>query len=462
MIRTATGGGRVALLSRYRDTFVQAWHERKSATGFLTVDEAEFSPPALALTERPVSPTARVTATLLMGLIAVAVAWAGLSQIDIVANAMGQVIPSARTKTIASVETAVVRTIYAREGQHVDAGQVLIALDAKPLEADYRKAIAQERAAELEMARSSALITATVSRRIPTLPPVAGVSPQQMQEAQQQLASQYFAYVTKLAELQSDVDRYARALPVARQREDIYTGLLKTRDVSRDAWLAKEQERIDLEGRLADARNARSVFIAQTRKTAYDSYTQAADAAKAAKQESLRAASQVGWLTLRSPVAGTVQQLTVHTVGGVVAAAQPLMLIVPEGEQLEVQAYLQNKDVGFVKLGQGAQVKVVAFDYTRYGTIPGRVVSISRDAVASSVEPSSGATGQEKDSPTPPSPRYLVRIALAKSTMNVDGETKPLLPGMAVTVEIKTGKRRVIDYFLSPLLRQGTESLHER
>lgn len=138
------------------------------------------------------------------------------------------------------------------------------------------------------------------------------------------------------------------------------------------------------------------------------------------------------------------------------------MLIVPDGAQLEVLAYLQNKDVGFVKLGQPAQVKVVAFDYTRYGTIPGRVVSISRDAVESPVGPGTSATEQEKSNATPQEPRYLVRIALAKSAMSVDGDVKALEPGMAVNVEIKTGRRRVIDYFLSPLLRQGTESLHER
>jgi hemolysin D len=462
MTRTAAAGARLALLSRYRETFVQAWRERKSAAAFLTVDEAEFSPPALALTQRPVSPTARTTAALLMGLVAVLIAWAGLGQIDIVAYAVGQVIPSARTKTIESVQTAVVRTIYAGEGQSVRAGQVLVALDAKPLEADYRKAVAQERAAELEMARSRALIAGTLSHRPPRLPAVSRVSLRQLQEAQRHLTSQYLAFATKLTELQGDVDQYARALPVIRQREEIYAGLLTTHDVSRDAWLTKEQERIDLEGQLADAQNARAVFIAQTRRTAYESYTQAAEAAKAAEQEALRAASQVAWLTLRSPVDGTVQQLTVHTVGGVVAAAEPLMVIVPEDEQLEVQAYLQNKDVGFIKLGQPAQVKVIAFDYTRYGTIRGRVVSISRDAVESSAEPASSAGGQEKGSAFPQNPRYLVRIALARSAMNVDGDTKPLLPGMAVTVEIKTGKRRVIDYFLSPLLRQGSESLHER
>jgi hemolysin D len=151
-----------------------------------------------------------------------------------------------------------------------------------------------------------------------------------------------------------------------------------------------------------------------------------------------------------------------HTIGGVVPSAQPILLIIPTGQELEVQAYLENKDVGFVKVGERAQVKVTAFDYTRYGTIPGRVVSVSRDALEARGAYQDEAAPQRTSSGTTESPRYLVRVALARSTMNVDGDTKRLLPGMAVTVEIRTGKRRVIDYFLSPLLHQGTESLHER
>jgi hemolysin D len=453
------------LLSRYRQVFLAAWRERHIDPAFLlTADEADFSPPALALTERPVSPTARMTAALLIGLVTATLAWASLGRLSIDANAVGQVIPSTGTKTIAAVETAVVRAIDVREGEAVKAGQVLVRLDASPFRADYRKAIAEERTANLAMARSSALIAAIATHEVPQLRSVAGTSAAEVRQARLHLAARYAAFTAKLAELDAAVAQYRQALPVAREREQIYARLLRTHDVSRDDWLAREQKQLDLAGRLADARAARAAFVAQTRREAYGAFTAAAQSAAIARQEAARAASQATWFTLRSPVNGTVQQLTVHTVGGVVPAAQPLMRVVPAQEQMQVQVYLQNKDVGFVRVGQQAKVKVAAFDYTRYGTIPGRVVSVSRDALEGSDSPEAGARRQRGSGTGggDSGARYLVRVALQRSVMKVDGRAVPLLPGMAVMAEIKTGRRRVIEYFLSPLLRQGTDSLHER
>jgi len=455
--------GGLTLRGQYRRALVDAWRDRHLSPAFLlTAEEADFSPPALALTERPVSPTARVTAVFLVLLVAIAMAWASLGRVDIVAKATGEVVPSSRTKTIASVQTAVVRAIYVSEGERVTAGQKLIVLDAKPLEAEHRKALAEKSSAALELARASALIGAIRSHRPPRLVDVPAVSQSSLQEARRHLAAQYAAFEAKLTELNGEVESDATALPVARQREQIYARLLKTHDVSQDAWLAKEQARMDLEARLTDAENARDTFIAQARQAAYDSYAQAARSVAAERLEALRIASEAAWLTLRSPVDGTIQQLAVHTIGGVVPSAQPILIIVPTGQELEVQAYLENKDVGFVKVGERAQVKLAAFDYTRYGAITGRVISVSQDALEAHGAYQDDVAAPHTNTGATESPRYLVRVALARSTMNVDGQTKPLLPGMTVTVEIKTGKRRVIDYFLSPLLHQGTESLHER
>jgi len=453
----------ITLLTRYRQVFVAAWRERHVDPAFLlTADEADFSPPALALTERPGSPTARTTAVLLIALVSLTLIWSALGRVNIVANAVGRVIPSTRTQTIAAVETAVVRAINVKEGQSVKAGQVLLTLDARPFRADYRKAIAEGRSADLTMARESALIAALATQRSPRLPRVAAVPAVQLYEAHRHLAAQYLAFTAKLSELDATVGRYTQALPVAREREQSYARLLRTHDVSRDAYLARVQASLDLEGQLADAKAARNAFIAQTRRGAYDTFTAAAQSAAVARQDAVRAASQATWFTLRSPVSGTVQQLIIHTIGGVVPAAQPLMRIVPTEEQMEVQGFLQNKDVGFVRVGQQAKVKVATFDYTRYGTVAGRVVSVSRDTVEDGAVLQDDGRQAKRSSSEDMGSRYLVRVALQRSAMNVDGRVVPLLPGMNVTVEIKTGKRRVIDYFLSPLLREGSGSLHER
>jgi len=147
-----------------------------------------------------------------------------------------------------------------------------------------------------------------------------------------------------------------------------------------------------------------------------------------------------------APVDGTVQQLTVHTVGGVVPAAQPLMQIVPQENIVEVEAFLKNKDVGFISIAQEARVKIDAFDYTRYGTVNGSVKHVSQDAMEDEQQ----------------GLMYSANIMLDNSDIVIDGKTVPLTAGMAVNVEIKTGTRRIIAYVLSPLMRHQREALHER
>jgi hemolysin D len=151
-------------------------------------------------------------------------------------------------------------------------------------------------------------------------------------------------------------------------------------------------------------------------------------------------------MRLTAPVAGSVQQLAVHTVGGVVTPAQALLVIVPGDNPLEIEAFVENKDIGFVRTGQTAEVKVETFPFTKYGTLPGKVVQVSSDAIQ-----------DEKRGLV-----YAARVKLDKATLDVDGKTVNLTPGMAVTVEIKTGKRRIIEYFLSPLMQYKAESLRER
>jgi hemolysin D len=451
--------GVLELLAHHRRASGSHWAGRQArSASLLTVDEADFLPPALALQGRPVSPTLRITGAVLILLVTVTLLWAAVGKVDIVANASGKIIPTGRTKVIASVDTAVVRALHVREGQAVNAGDVLLELDARPFKADRDKAGVEERAAELQRARALALAAAVVSHRQPVLAPLPGVSARELHEAQLDLSGRYQEFSAKLLQLDSDVERYTKVLPIAIERERIYERLLQTQDVSRDAWLEKQQDRIDIEGHLAAARDARAALIAQTEREAYDAITDGTKMAASSAQDALRAASHAEWLTLRAPVNGTVQQLTVHTIGGIVPAAQSVMLVVPAQTHVEVEAFLQNKDVGFVAEGQLAQVKIAAFDYTKYGTIPGRVISVSRDALQQAATDDPRGDLPRKD----PELFYSVKVALDRSTILVDGRAESLIPGMSVDVEIKTGRRRVIEYVLSPVLRHGHESLHER
>jgi hemolysin D len=435
------------LFNRYRESFAHFWGLRHALDGPpLRGHEAEFLPAALALQAKPVSPVGRGLAYVMMALVLAVVVWSIVGKVDIVANATGKIIPSGRTKTIASVEVASVRAIHVQEGQTVKAGDLLIELDASATEADHDKAEAEQAEALLQVARAKALVGALATGRPPVMAPVPGVTAEKQRDEQQHLLGQYQDYWAKLRRLDDDIAHYTEALPLAAQQAQDYQALAGTHDVSPHAYLQKEQARLDLEGQLHDARDQREALIAETRKLAFDAITDGEKQASDALQEMRRAGSHNRLLRLLAPVDGTVQQLVVHTIGGVVPAAQPLMQIVPREQSVEVEATLESRDIGFVEEGQTAAIKVNAFEYTKYGALEGHVTHVSRDAIQ-----------DEKRGLL-----YTTTITLSRSTLLVDGREVALMPGMAADVDIKTGTRRVIEYVLSPLMQHGHESLHER
>jgi len=256
------------------------------------------------------------------------------------------------------------------------------------------------------------------------------------------------------------VSKLEQTAPIARQRARDFRDLVDKNFVSRHGYLEKEQVRIEQEADLAtqksrllelaaalrETRGERAELVAETRRSALDSLNEGEQRSAALGQEVIKAESRSRLMTLKAPVAGTVQQLAMHTVGGVVTPAQALMVIVPRDHALEVEAALENKDVGFVNPGQAVEVKVETFPFTRYGTLHGVVANVSADAI-----------NDEKKGLV-----YSARVRLERTTMVLEDRTVNLTPGMAVTAEIKTGKRRVIEYFLSPLLQYKDESLRER
>lgn len=435
------------LLKRYGGVFVYFWRQRRDLTlPSLEAHEAEFLPAALALQAQAVSPAGRLVARILMALIAVLIAWAVLGEIDITVNASGKVIPSGYTKTIASVEVASVRALYVEEGRAVKAGDLLVELDTRASDSERDKATINRLAALLLAARSRALISAIDAGKAPVLMKIAEVPDELWLDAKLHLQGQWSDFVAKRQRFDGEERRYAEALSLATQRAEDFAELAQRHDVSQHAWLEKEQMRVDLKGMLDEARNQRAALIAETRKTAQDALNEANRIMGESAQDERRAGARSELLRLLSPVDGTVQQLTVHTVGGVVPAAQPLMQIVPHQGGTEVEAFLENKDVGFVKEGQPVQVKIDAFEYTKYGTIPAHVSHVSRDAIQ-----------DEKKGLI-----YSVKVVLDKASIVVDGKETPLSPGLSANVEIKTGARRVIEYVLSPLIQHGRESLRER
>lgn len=435
------------LSARYRAEFKYHWARRKTlALPALKADEAEFLPAALSLQNMPVSPVGRWVARVMTGMLLVLFIWSVFGQLDISVNAAGKIIQSERTKTIASVEVAKVSRIFVKEGQAVRAGEVLLELDTRSSDSDRDKAQAENAVASLQAARSRALFDAVDSRTPPRLAPIAGISLERFQDAQNHLTGQWRDFSARLQRIDGEIQRFTESLPLATQRAKDYAELARSRDVPTHAWSEKEQARVDLEGQLRDARNQRAALIAETRRMAQDALNEAGRAIAQSTQDVRRASVHSDLLTIVSPTDGTVQQLTVHTLGGVVAAAQPLMQIVPAQGAVEIEAFVENKDVGFLQEGQTAQVKIDAFEYAKYGTVPARVIQVSRDAIQ-----------DEKRGLI-----YAVKVVLDTSTMQVNGRSVDLTPGLSAVVEVKTGTRRVIQYILSPLQQHARESLRER
>lgn len=463
------------LLACYARVLRHAWSRRKELDSpALQPHEAQFLPAALALRDTPLHPAPRIALWLIMAFALIALSWAILGRVDVVATAAGKVIPNDRTKVIQPMETAVVKAIHVREGQSVEAGQLLIELDATVAVADGERLRNEVTSARLEAMRAQAMLTAMATGRPPTLEAREGIDIVRMRGEQNRLSGQYGEYQARQMQLQAEVIRRRAELqateelvtkleqtaPIARKRAEDYQKLVKENFVSRHGYLEREQARIEQEqdlassrarvieirAALAEVRQQKGTLAAETRRQLLDQHNLAIQQAVSLEQELVKAEQRSRLMHLAAPVAGTVQQLAVHTVGGVVTPAQPLMVIVPADNVLEVEAMLPNKDIGFVNPGQDAEVKVETFPFTKYGTLNGTITQVSSDAIQ-----------DEKLGLI-----YSTRVRLARDTLQVENKTVRLTPGMAVTVEIKTGTRRVIEYFLSPLMQYGNESLRER
>lgn len=466
-----------SLYQRYRQACCQAWRRRKSMDmPPRLAHELQFLPLALELQETPVHPAPRVFIWAIMGFAVLALLWACIGQIEIVAVAPGKIVPNGKTKLIQPSETAVVRAIHVNDGQRVKAGQLLVELDPTTAGADVSRLQSELLAARIDAARATAMLDAINQQQPPG--PLAGMiakaNPEQVLSAQRWLQGQYQEYLSRLAlveaeirqrnaeiqSAQSQVTNLQQTLPIATRLAEDYRRLLTKHYVSQHGYLEKEQVRLDLQRQLRvqqasvlqhsaaldEARRRRENVVAQNRRTMLD-LLQEADQKTQARVQELAKADYLKTLTLlKAPVSGTVQQLAIHTLGGVVTPAQPLMVIVPADQPVEVEAMLENKDVGFVHVGQPVTVKVETFTFTRYGTIEGEVINVSTDAIE---DPKRGLI-------------YSSRIRLKSDRVQVNGRLVALSPGMRVTAEIKTDRRRVIDYFLSPLTRSLDESLRER
>lgn len=457
-------------------------------------DELAFLPAALELVEAPPSPIGRAIGATILALFCLALIWATFGRVDIVASASGQVVPSGRVKLIQPFETGVVRAIHVRDGQSVKAGDVVIELDPTMTEAEQEHIRSDLIAAQLDIARLHAALSDSDNPESVFQPP-AGASSDLIAMQRQFLSKQTEEIRAKLTSLdrqraqkeaernttEAQINKLEADEPIISERVDIRKTLADRELGSKLTYLEMlqlltENEReiavqksrlIEADAALAAIIATRAQAVAEFHRKLFDDLAEAQRKAGGLSGDLAKAEQRTKLQLLTAPVDGVVQQLAVHTVGGVVTPAQQLAVIVPSESALEVEATISNRDIGFVHVGQEAQIKVDTFNFTRYGLLQGRVVSISHDAIIHDVPPDkkkNNTTDAESTSSEPKGQEfnYAARVSLDQTQIQVDGTHANLSPGMAVTVEVKTGSRRIISYLLSPLLRYKQEALRER
>ena len=436
----------------------------------LSREQLSFLPAALEIEAAPPAPFSRIILWAIMVLLVLAIAWACWGQIDITASAQGKLVPGAKVKTIQPLNAGVVQHIHVREGQKVQAGDVLLTLDGSITEAELQRLTLQLNSVKQDIARTELLQqrlqqpsqTDTADITALSLPQQQALNSiwQEYQAKQLSVQRQIDKLDAEVATTQLNIGRIEKTLPLITEQADSVQQLLAKSLASRSQYLELELNRINqaeslsieqaklqqLAAAINEAKQQQQVLQAEFQRQLSDALNQYHRDASTLAQELIKAQSTNAQQQLLAPVDGTVEQLVLTTIGGVVTPAQELMRIVPLDQQLVAEAWLLNKDIGFVEVGQTAELKLESFEFTKYGVIDGEIIDISTDAVEME------GVGLV----------FPLKVALKQHSIKAGNKTVPLGSGMAVTVEVKTGQRRIIEFLLSPVIKAVDEGIRER
>ena len=435
--------------------------------------ETEFLPAILEVTETPPSPTGRFVMWTILALIVVALIWSFLGHINEVAVAAGKVIPSGQIKTIQVKNKGIIKEINVEEGQLVQEGDVLVVLDPTTTSADYDSLKKRAAYYKLDIQRLTAELTQQPfnPEEDPDLDShdlAAEMALYQsrtsdyrtQRQSRQDIIDQRIA---RLQATQASYEKYAQVLAIAQEKEARLQELSEQNAISQFQLLEQQRETIEYAKNAQaelDSLNSIRAEIAEAQQNlanvdaAYhkDIMTALVDAKKEyySVTEAIKKADEDSRMaTIYAPISGRVYNLNVHTLGGIVTDAQPLMQIVPEDAKLEFEVYADNKDIGFIKVGQEAEVKVETFNFQKFGMYKAEVQEISADAVN---EPND----IQRDK------KFKLILDPTSNDISVYGQPAKIEVGMNVSAEIKIKEKRIIDFFLDPFRRYTSEALRER
>ncbi len=466
----ARGAG-IALYQKVRDRVRKVKQGLSLPNNSSSTLEHDFLPAALEVLEKPPAPLGRIISLAIMSFMIILVLWMVFAKMEVVVAAQGRVVPSGSVKVIQSADGGVIKAIHVRNGQKVEKGEVLLELDSTSVNADRERLKREFFESQVEFARLKAQFENRKELQID----LENIDPDMVQTQSFLLISRLDQLDNKLNTLDSDIqrrksdvqalkseiERLESTLPLLKKRYQNKARLNKKGFVSDVEMIDAELEVIntskeldiqrhrleEARANLLAAKSQRAQAEAEFRSNTLADLAEVAKRRESSGKELIKAKQRHDRQFLRAPVDGVVQQVMVSTVGGVVTAAEKLMVVVPDNIGLEVEAKILNKDVGFVEREQKTAVKINAFQFTKHGTLDGTIQWVATDAVM-----------DEKLGPV-----FPARIAVHAVDMPniVNGRRGRIQPGMTVTADIKIGSRRVIEYFLSPLLRKKEESLRE-
>lgn len=433
--------------------------------------EQQFLPAVLEITDTPPSPLGRIIIFTIIGVFCIALLLSLVCKIDIIAVAPGKIISSGHNKLIQPLKSGIVSDIFVRDGQSVKKGAPLVQIKFEDAEINRTRLEQELLFASMDVARLTALLS---DRPLKAFKPPEKASAEliaknkvmlrnEAEKIQSQLEiidDQLLQAKAEKETAQAAIKKIERMLPNVRYRIQGYQDIFEKGSISKSFYLEKEKELIQYEEDLEVQKKTLSEIEAKTQVLATQKkqeklnfkndllyrLQEASNKEKLLKDEYANAQWIDGLTTIKAPEDGIIQEMEIHTVGGVVTPAQTLMKLVPSGSVLEVEAMVLNKDIGFVKEDQHVTIKVDSFPYTRYGTIDSSILHLSKDAVENE---QLGLI-------------YVARISMTKDTIRVEDKDIRLSAGMSIVAEIKTGRRRLIEIILTPFMEYASESLRER
>jgi hemolysin D len=467
------------------------------------VDDRAFLPAAVEIIETPPSPHAVAMTLAICGFFAAALAWCWFGRLDVYATARGKIEPAGHAKIVGSLDPGKVASIDATEGKVVHEGDALVALDTSEPAAEFASATQAMVAAKAEAIRRQAALqvaaTGDWSRSVTAdwpddIPAESRAREESVLHGDLQdqaaklanLAAQKVEKEAAVRELDASIAAEHRLIETLNERVALRQALIDkdvgTRTALLDAIQALRQEEAQLAGdigkrdaAIAAVKSVDTQYAETTTGFISDQTSKMATARRLADEKAadrVKAKVRIDRMTMRAPVDGVVQSLAVTTIGQVVTTGQELMSIVPSNTPVQILAYVTNDDIGFVTPGQDAVVKIDSFPFTQYGTIGAVVDNVASDAIPTDTanrrlsDPTkAGDSTSQSLTPTARPTTDLVfeaRLNPQSYAINVNGRNVPLSPGMTVTVEIKTGSRRILEYLFSPLVEVAGKAMRER